>query len=151
MVANCVSIFIRLLGKPHIITPPEDKTVLAKEHAGVRLVCTAGGDPSPRVRWRHGTRELNGDDRLILTLEESRGSTTSTLEITDVSPDDHGNYTCEADNAAGRATSTSRLTVHCEYNISASTSEHPKFPITPSAIVPDDFILRQPQINRNSL
>ncbi|XP_028968115.1 protein sax-3 [Galendromus occidentalis] len=114
---------VKLTSKPHIVTPPKDETVLAKEHASVRFVCTAGGDPSPRVRWRHGTRELNGDDRLILALEESRGSTTSTLEISDVNPDDHGNYTCEAENAAGRATSTSRLTVHYR----------PQFAVIPSS------------------
>lgn len=70
--------------------------------------CEVGGDPLPDVLWRRTADGGNMPLSRIKVLED-RG-----LKIDHVTPQDEGEYTCEADNSVGTLSVTARLTVHCK-------------------------------------
>ncbi|OQR71873.1 roundabout1-like, partial [Tropilaelaps mercedesae] len=118
------SLRVNVYNKPKLIKVPTDKTVRVSgiDAPNVRLECSAAGDPTPRIRWRKNGRELTSksslntsanDERIAVVVEEDgRGSSYTFVEISDVRPDDQGNYTCEAENAVGRTSASAMLTVH---------------------------------------
>ncbi|KAG8337302.1 Roundabout 1 [Homalodisca vitripennis] len=98
--------------KPFFTSTPRDVTVAPEGTA--RLVCRAGGEPVPLIRWYrdHPSATLPprahvGDDH--------------TLIVTGVSIQDEGVYVCQATNTVGTVTTSATITVHAP----------PKFVISP--------------------
>ncbi|XP_065215201.1 protein sax-3-like [Planococcus citri] len=90
--------------KPYVIRGPQDTTVMAG--GSVIMDCEVGGDPLPDVLWRRTSDGGNMPLNRIKVLED-RG-----LKIDQISAQDEGVYTCEADNSAGALSVSARLTVH---------------------------------------
>ena len=65
------------------------------------------GNPIPQVTWRKQNSSLSFNKRIL----QSRGG----LMIRDVTSQDGGEYTCEARNILGVATSSATLTVQGKY------------------------------------
>lgn len=87
---------------------PADAVAMAG--GAVTFACRVGGDPHPEVLWRRtaggGTMPLG---RVHILEDRS-------LRVEAVTPEDEGEYSCEADNAVGSVTASATLTVHCEYH-----------------------------------
>jgi roundabout axon guidance receptor 2 len=92
--------------RPYFLKPPQDQVVLAG--AAVEFSCRVGGDPLPDVLWKRtgGNMPLGR----VHVLEDR------SLRLEHVSPDDAGEYSCEADNAVGSISAAANLTVHCKYS-----------------------------------
>ncbi|PSN29187.1 hypothetical protein C0J52_25667 [Blattella germanica] len=71
------------------------------------FTCKVEGYPFPELTWYRNGIEIQPTSRIVSKIFES----TATLEISDVTPDDVGNYTCQASNPAGVASSTANLVV----------------------------------------
>lgn len=94
------------LVKPYVVKGPKNTTVMSG--SSVILDCEVGGDPLPDVLWRRTAGGGNMPLARIRVLED-RG-----LKIDHVTPQDEGEYICEADNAVGTLSMSAKLTVHCE-------------------------------------
>jgi len=86
-----------------IIIPPTieaaSSTVEKKEGEGAELACIAGGSPQPNITWTRRGETLRGEDRPIILLRN-------------LSKEDSGTYTCNAENGSGYPKSASiRLSV----------------------------------------
>jgi hypothetical protein len=81
--------------------------VTAEPNKTAIFTCQVDGYPFPELMWYHNGVEIQLTSRTVFKVFKS----TATLEICDVTPDDVGNYTCQASNSAGIATSTANLVV----------------------------------------
>ncbi|PNF34025.1 hypothetical protein B7P43_G03475 [Cryptotermes secundus] len=81
--------------------------VTAKPNKTALFTCKVHGYPFPELTWYHNGVEIQPTSSTVFKVVES----TATLEISNVTPDDVGNYTCQASNPAGVATSTANLVV----------------------------------------
>lgn len=90
--------------KPYVVKGPKNTTVMSG--SSVILDCEVGGDPLPDVLWRRTAGGGNMPLARIRVLED-RG-----LKIDHVTPQDEGEYICEADNAVGTLSMSAKLTVH---------------------------------------
>ncbi|XP_018653756.1 LOW QUALITY PROTEIN: putative hemicentin [Schistosoma mansoni] len=81
--------------------------VVADEGACVVIEGLVNGTPQPKISWYRSGRQLSDgpDFRLDYTNNRVR------LTLSEAFPDDAGEYTCEAENIAGRAQSTANLIV----------------------------------------
>lgn len=93
--------------KPYLIRGPHDQTVV--ERASVTFQCRVGGDPMPDVLWRRTASGGNMPLDRVHILEDR------SLRLEDVSIQDEGEYSCEADNVVGSITAMGSLVVHCTY------------------------------------
>lgn len=86
----------RIARPPEFTAQPESRT----NYLGSTTWFTAqaDGSPTPSLQWQKNGVNLADDARIS-------GSTTATLTIHNVQPDDAGQYRCVAANAAGAATS----------------------------------------------
>lgn len=74
----------------------------------VNLTCTVTGKPTPRIEWFHDSKPIR-EGKQITILQDSEG--VCNLSITEVFPEDAGEYTCQAVNPVGEAVCTAPLVV----------------------------------------
>ncbi|XP_049536021.1 roundabout homolog 1-like [Anopheles darlingi] len=98
--------FLRVHVKPFLIRGPQNQTVVAG--SSVVFQCRVGGEPLPDVLWR---RSASGGN---MPLERVRVLEDRSLRIDDVTIEDMGEYSCEADNAVGSITASGTLRVHSQ-------------------------------------
>ena len=67
------------------------------------IYCGASGVPVPKIAWTRGNESLPSDGRMSVK--------NGTLVIVEVETSDIGEYTCTAENTAGRASLSSNVTV----------------------------------------
>ncbi|XP_059047424.1 cell adhesion molecule Dscam2-like [Achroia grisella] len=83
---------------------------------GVSLRCAAAGSPAPRLAWLLDSQPLDqyrAQHRYFINEEISvNGDVVSTLNISSVSPEDGGRYTCRAQNQLGQAEHSARLNIY---------------------------------------
>lgn len=77
----------------------------------VRFSCRVTGTPTPQILWFHAGRPI-GHHREVKVLQSQDGKIG--LVISEVFPEDSGDYTCVARNRAGEARTTATLTVEGE-------------------------------------
>jgi len=86
-----------------IVKQPADKSV--KEGKGLALVCSATGNPKPRIKWKKNGRTITPDHNRIKIRVPNPDSkllyTASRLRIRDAVPRDSGDYRCVAKNHLG--------------------------------------------------
>lgn len=87
---------------------------MVTEGETLRLKCHVSGSPPMAVQWLKDRRELKsgGNTRLIFA------SGTASLEVSQVSMNDAGDYLCKASNASGSSFCKSRVTVKGEVSLS---------------------------------
>ena len=73
--------------------------------------CEVIGEPKPDIKWFYNGRELQSEGRYLIYDKECLHN----LEITDVLPEDAGQYLVEAENVYGKATCTAELQVVGKY------------------------------------
>lgn len=83
-----------------------DQTVVEK--SSVTFQCRVGGDPMPDVLWRRTASGGNMPLDRVHILEDR------SLRLEDVTIQDEGEYSCEADNAVGSISAMGSLIVHCK-------------------------------------
>ncbi|XP_013791902.1 myosin light chain kinase, smooth muscle-like, partial [Limulus polyphemus] len=66
----------------------------------IRLVCYVSGQPFPRIRWYHNRTELAESRRVFMSVQKDGRCE---LNIQEASPEDVGEYVCEAVNEGGEA------------------------------------------------
>uniref|UniRef100_A0A8C9VBE7 Ig-like domain-containing protein n=1 Tax=Scleropages formosus TaxID=113540 RepID=A0A8C9VBE7_SCLFO len=94
-----------LCSVPTFLVPLKDH--VAQPGYECRMSCAVGGHPAPRVTWQHGDVSLHGDADYYI----SNTCGVCSMAILRVGPGDAGMYTVTAENAAGRAECSARLTV----------------------------------------
>jgi len=87
---------------PHFVTKPSP-FITVKEKQNVTLPCKAVGFPPPVITWYK-------DDHAI--EEERKHFEKTHLEIMNILYEDHGIYTCTAENLLGRVQLSVNLTVN---------------------------------------
>ena len=70
------------------------------------------GEPKPDIKWFYNEKELVQEGRYLIYEKECLHH----LEITDMVPEDTGDYLVEAKNEFGKATCTAQLQVVGEYS-----------------------------------
>ncbi|XP_068150662.1 LOW QUALITY PROTEIN: roundabout homolog 2 [Drosophila tropicalis] len=105
--------FLKVHVRPFLIRGPQNQTAVVG--SSVVFQCRIGGDPLPDVLWRRAASGGHMPLSRVRILEDR------SLKLDDVTLEDMGEYSCEADNAVGSITATSVLTVHAP----------PKFVIRP--------------------
>lgn len=74
----------------------------------VNLTCVVEGKPTPRVEWYHNNKAIK-EGKEITIVQDTEG--VCSLAITEVFPEDAGEYTCRAINPVGEAVCVSSLVV----------------------------------------
>lgn len=78
------------------------------------LTCIVQGKPTPRVEWYHDNKPIK-EGKEITIVQDTEGI--CSLAITEVFPEDAGEYTCRAVNPVGEAVCTSSLIVEGKKSI----------------------------------
>ena len=78
-----------------------------KQDESTRYECKIGGSPEIKVLWYKGETEIQESSKFRMSFVDS----VAVLEMHGLSVEDSGDYTCEACNAAGSASSTTSLKV----------------------------------------
>uniref|UniRef100_A0A5F8HA67 Hemicentin-2 n=1 Tax=Monodelphis domestica TaxID=13616 RepID=A0A5F8HA67_MONDO len=85
------SVWLLIRGKPSCcLYHPQFK----RDPIELRISCTASGYPPPHISWRHNDQTIGMDGRFLV---DDQG----TLIIQSVTPEDAGNYSCQATNEVG--------------------------------------------------
>uniref|UniRef100_A0A2K5CZQ1 Myosin light chain kinase, smooth muscle n=1 Tax=Aotus nancymaae TaxID=37293 RepID=A0A2K5CZQ1_AOTNA len=90
------------------------------------LQCSVRGTPGPRITWL-----LNGQP--IQYARSTCEAGVAELHIQDALPEDHGTYTCLAENALGQVSCSARVTVHEKKSSGKSEYLLPVAPSKPTA------------------
>lgn len=80
----------------------------------VNLTCVVKGKPTPKVEWYHNDKPIK-EGKEITIVQDMEG--VCSLAITEVFPEDAGEYTCRAINPVGEAVCMSSLVVEGIYLI----------------------------------
>ncbi|XP_055539086.1 roundabout homolog 2-like [Wyeomyia smithii] len=96
--------FLRVHVRPFLIRGPQNQTAVAG--SSVVFQCRVGGEPVPDVLWRRSASGGNMPLGRVHVLEDR------SLRIDDITVEDMGEYSCEADNAVGTITASGNLIVH---------------------------------------
>jgi hypothetical protein len=86
-----------------------------KQDEYTRYECKIGGSPEIKVLWYKDEVEIQESSKFRMSFEDS----VAILEMHSLSVEDSGDYTCEARNAAGSASSSTSL------KVKGQTSPHP--------------------------
>ena len=92
------------ISAPSIVAPP--MYMVVNESGTASFQCETVGNPEPKVTWLKQNSSLPPDKRVV----PSRGG----LMITNVTLQDDGMYTCEAENILEKSSASASLTVQCE-------------------------------------
>uniref|UniRef100_A0A8C6XXM4 Ig-like domain-containing protein n=1 Tax=Naja naja TaxID=35670 RepID=A0A8C6XXM4_NAJNA len=84
-----------------------DSSRVVKEHDSTRYECKIGGSPEIHIAWYKGETQIHPSDKYSMSFIDS----VAVIEMHHLTVEDSGDYTCEAQNAAGRASSTTALKV----------------------------------------
>ena len=103
-VRESVVAFLKVHVRPFLIRGPQNQTVVTG--TSVVFQCRVGGEPLPDVLWR---RTASGGN---MPLDRVRILEDRSLRIDDISAEDAGEYSCEADNAVGSIMASGTLVVH---------------------------------------
>ncbi|BES96070.1 Roundabout, axon guidance receptor, homolog [Nesidiocoris tenuis] len=95
---------LRVHVKPYIVKGPEDAVSLVG--GSVAFECSVDGDPVPDVMWK---RTAGGGP---MPLARARILDDKSLRLEAITPEDEGEYSCEADNGVGTVSASAMLTVH---------------------------------------
>lgn len=79
----------------------------------VNLTCVLQGKPTPKVEWYHDNKPIK-EGKQITILQDTGG--VCNLAISEVFPEDAGEYTCQAINPVGEAICTASLVVEGKIN-----------------------------------
>ena len=101
------AVFIHSIDPPQIDTSPTDQTI--NEGISVLLFCNASGNPHPNISWTKV-----GDDKVL--------SMGNTLNLSEITRDQDGQYKCIASNKAGVAVAVAGVTVYCKSDIQEAYS-----------------------------
>ncbi|XP_065081068.1 roundabout homolog 2-like [Ochlerotatus camptorhynchus] len=96
--------FLRVHVKPFLIRGPQNQTAVAS--SSVVFQCRVGGEPVPDVLWRRSASGGNMPLGRVHVLEDR------SLRIDDITVEDMGEYSCEADNAVGSIVASGSLIVY---------------------------------------
>lgn len=94
------------------IEPPRfikklDSSRIVKEYDSTRYECKIGGSPEINIVWYKGETQIHPSDKFKMSFVDS----VAVIEMQNLSVEDSGDYTCEAKNAAGSASSSTSLKV----------------------------------------
>ncbi|XP_047561044.1 hemicentin-1 isoform X2 [Lutra lutra] len=89
---------------PPVISPHPKEYITAVDKP-ISLPCEADGLPPPDITWHK-------DGRAVVESVRQRILSSGALQIAFAQPDDTGQYTCMAANAAGSSSTSAKLTVH---------------------------------------
>lgn len=110
---SCISNFTNLhfiwnviLDQPTVLDRISDLTL--DSHKSGKLVCHVDGFPYPTVKFLKDSRPLAGSSRLRVDYEPPD---TWTLTLDKAITTDSGVYTCLAENMAGKATCSAKVTI----------------------------------------
>uniref|UniRef100_A0A8D9ERR1 Down syndrome cell adhesion molecule-like protein Dscam2 n=1 Tax=Cacopsylla melanoneura TaxID=428564 RepID=A0A8D9ERR1_9HEMI len=79
----------------------------------VSLKCIASGNPTPDVAWSLDGFELPANNRFVIgQFVSGHGDVISHVNISHVTVEDGGEYSCIAENRAGKATHSARLNIY---------------------------------------
>lgn len=78
-----------------------------KQDESTRYECKIGGSPEIRVSWYKDETEIQESSKFRMSFLDS----VAVLEMNHLSVEDSGDYSCEARNAAGSASSSTSLKV----------------------------------------
>lgn len=92
-----------------------DSSRLVKQHDSTRYECKVGGSPEIKVTWYKGETEIHPSEKYSMSFVDS----VAVLEMHNLSVEDSGDYSCEAQNPAGSASTSTSLKVKGE-NLSSS-------------------------------
>ncbi|XP_015921139.1 neuroglian [Parasteatoda tepidariorum] len=95
--------YLNVLALPPTITERPELVTSAVVSSMVILRCRVFGAPNPVIKWQKGKQDLKGDRFQV----QQNGD----LEITDVRPQDEGEYNCLATNKFGTDAASGRLEV----------------------------------------
>ena len=130
---------------PKFFTHPRAQTI--NETDTLVLTCELEGKPLANVAWQNdGVRlDPSKDNRLDITQPTRVNGSESRLTITRVNRTDQGNYTCRANNSVDTVmSSTSRVTVQCEYSNSRNCVFFVKYSINIPSGPKRIYLLCQP-------
>ena len=98
---NNTSLSICHLVPANITSPPSTVRIPLGEET--TLSCTAYGYPVPTLSWFYHEKAVTETDRVVVnsTVSEGKIMITSSLKFKEVTRQDSGVYTCEADNLIG--------------------------------------------------
>lgn len=92
---------------PKFLQNLEDLRV--KDGESAKLICKINAAcPTPTLQWLFKGKEIAPNDDIY---EVHFADNTATLSLSDVLPEDEGEYTCSVRNAKGSCASSARLTV----------------------------------------
>ena len=80
---------------------------IVKQDESTRYECKIGGSPEIKVLWYKDETEIQESSKFRMSFIDS----VAVLEMHNLSVEDSGDYTCEARNAAGSASSSTSLKV----------------------------------------
>lgn len=95
--------YLNVLALPPTITERPEPITSAVVSSMVTLRCRVFGAPNPKIKWLRENQDLKGDRFQV----QENGD----LEITDVRPQDEGEYSCYASNKFGDIQASGRLEV----------------------------------------
>ena len=85
------------------------------QSANVTLSCVISGEPVPIITWYYQQNLItDSTDYSIITTTNINGSVSSQLTIINITPNDSGQYTCNASNVIGYITTNGMITIYGE-------------------------------------
>uniref|UniRef100_A0A8C3KN32 Ig-like domain-containing protein n=1 Tax=Calidris pygmaea TaxID=425635 RepID=A0A8C3KN32_9CHAR len=84
-----------------------DSSRLVKQHDSTKYECKIGGSPEIKVTWYKGETEIHPSEKYRMSFVDS----VAVIEMHNLSVEDSGDYTCEAQNPAGSASTSTSLKV----------------------------------------
>lgn len=84
-----------------------DSSRLVKQHDSTKYECKIGGSPEIKVTWYKGETEIHPSEKYRMSFVDS----VAVIEMYNLSVEDSGDYTCEAQNPAGSASTSTSLKV----------------------------------------
>lgn len=102
---------------PELISPSFVKRlspVRVMDGESVDLTCIIKGKPTPKIQWFHDKKSIK-EGKEITILQDSEG--VCSLAISEVFPEDAGEYTCQAVNPAGETVCTTSVVVDGTFSL----------------------------------
>lgn len=101
-----LSFFFRFPEPPKFIKKLDPSKVI-KQGDSTRLECKISGSPEIKVVWYRNDTEVHASEKFQMSFTDS----VAVIEMRHLGADDSGDYICEAQNPAGRASCSTKLLV----------------------------------------